>query len=288
MKLGISTYCLRHLLMAGTTTVPEAIRWMAGLGIDHVEIVPRGFELVGNDTLVDEIRHCAESEGLVISNYADGSNFLKEGGSEAYKRELTKVKRNVDIACRLGARYMRHDVAYRPLLEPTPSWIGQELPLLADACRQIADYAAPLGVVTSIENHGIYVQRSDRVLQLIREVNVTNFKTVVDTGNFLAVDEDPLSGVQRLLPYASVVHLKDLYCRPASRNPGEHWNKTVSRKYIRGAIFGYGDIDMYDVLGFIKHSGFDGFLTLECNGLEDPLMAVKTGLDNVKRIWSEV
>jgi DeoR/GlpR family transcriptional regulator of sugar metabolism len=36
MKLGVSTYCLRRLFMAGTITVPEAIRWFLGTFGIHV------------------------------------------------------------------------------------------------------------------------------------------------------------------------------------------------------------------------------------------------------------
>ena len=49
------------------------------------------------------------------------------------------------------------------------------------------------------------VQRSDRVQRVVQAVDRPNFKTTVDIGNFLCVDEDPIVGVRKNLPLASLV-----------------------------------------------------------------------------------
>lgn len=58
------------------------------------------------------------------------------------------------------------------------------------------------GITTTIENHGFNVQSSDRVQRVIHEVDRPNFKTTLDVGNFLCIDEDPLVGVKKNLKYA--------------------------------------------------------------------------------------
>src|SRR3712207_8560418 len=40
------------------------------------------------------------------------------------------------------------------------------------------------------------------------------------------------------LPYASIVHFKDFYIRPADTDPGEGWFRSRGGKYLRGAIVG--------------------------------------------------
>jgi sugar phosphate isomerase/epimerase len=38
----------------------------------------------------------------------------------------------------------------------------------------------------------------------------------------------------------------------------------------------------------IKASGYDGYLSLEFEGMEDCLTGTRVGLDNLKRLWSEI
>ncbi|MBO1913903.1 TIM barrel protein, partial [Microvirga sp. 3-52] len=117
--------------------------------------------------------------GIDISNYAISANFLTEDET-SYLAEIDRVKKEVDIAARLGVKFMRHDVAARPLPDCTIKNFENDLPKLVAACQQIADYAKGLGITTSVENHGFYIQSSDRVQSLINHVDRDNFKTTLD------------------------------------------------------------------------------------------------------------
>jgi sugar phosphate isomerase/epimerase len=287
MKLGISCYSLRQAIMSGEMDILQVIQWIADQGGEHVEIVPRGFELANNPDIVNRIREKADEAGIEISNFADSANFIQPN-EDAYCREIERVMKLVDITHRLGAKHMRHDVARRPVEEATISQFERDLERLVDACRQIADYAAQFGITTSVENHGRYVQKSDRVQRLVVAVDRPNFKTLLDVGNFLNTDEDPISALKNNIPYASMIHLKDFYVRPSYRNPGDLWSQTIGGNYIRGAIVGHGDIDMYEVIRIIKHSGFDGNISIEFEGKEECKLGSKTGLDNARKIWNLV
>ncbi|MBO1914269.1 TIM barrel protein, partial [Microvirga sp. 3-52] len=107
---------------------------------------------------------------------------------EDYQAEIVRVKKEVDIANQLGIKFMRHDVASRPIPETTIQQFEADLPQLIEACREIADYANQYGIITSVENHGYYIQASDRVQSLVSHVDRPNFKTTLDIGNFLCVD----------------------------------------------------------------------------------------------------
>lgn len=287
MKFGISTYCLYEKLKTSQMNVLDVIQWIADQGGEHVEIVPAGFDLENNRELVDDIRRKAEGLKLDISNYAITANFVA-GDEQACEVEISRVMKHVDIADRLGAKRMRHDVAFRPAGEMTESYFAGDLDRMADACRRIADYAAQYGIITSVENHGHYIQASERVERLIRHVDRPNFRTTVDIANFYCVDEDPIQACKRNVPYASMIHVKDFYVRPAGLNPGEGWSKSAGGNYLRGAILGHGDIGIREILRIVKSSGYDGCLSLEFEGMEDCLTGTRVGLDNLKRIWSEI
>jgi sugar phosphate isomerase/epimerase len=288
MKMGISSYSLYRAMQAKEMTILDVIGWIAEQGGEHAEIVPSlGFEVENSPELVDAIRDKAAEAGIELSNYAIGANFIKPNESD-YEEEIERVKTHVDIAHRLGIRRMRHDVASRPLSEVSIQQFESDLPRLAKACGIIADYAAQYGITTSVENHGYYIQASDRVQRLIHAVNRANFKTTMDVGNFMCADENPVAAVKNNISYASMVHLKDFYIRPSYKNPGQGWFKTLSGDYLRGAIVGHGDIDMREVIRVIKHSGYDGYISIEFEGLEECKSGAKIGLDNALRIWKEV
>ncbi len=287
MKFGISTYCLYDKIKTSQMSVLDVIQWIADQSAEHVEIVPAGYDLENNMELVDAIRRKAEGLNLELSNYAITANFVA-GDEQACENEIARVMKHVDIAERLGVKLMRHDVAFRPAGEMTESHFHRDLDRMADACRRIADYAAQYGITTSVENHGHYIQASERVERLIRCVDRPNFRTTVDIANFMCVDEDPIQACKRNMPFASMVHMKDFYARPSDFDPGAGWGKSAGGNYLRGAILGHGDIHIREILRIIKSSGYDGFLSLEFEGMEDSLIGTRVGLDNMKRLWSEI
>lgn len=285
MKFGVSTYSLYQAMHKNEMSLMDAIAYIAEIGGEHVEIVPIGFDLTNDPGLIDQIRDKAAACNLEISNYAIGANF-SDLSDEALDNEIARVKKEVDAANALGVKKMRHDVASSP--DTSIRHFMAELPRLAKACREIADYAAGFGITTSVENHGFYIQASDRVQALINETGRDNFRTTLDIGNFMCVDEEPTTGVRNNLPYASMVHIKDFYKRPSYLNPGEGWFRSPSGTYLRGAVAGQGDIDMRQVLRLIHNSGYDGYISLEFEGLEDCRFGARAGLDNIKRLWNEV
>ncbi|MGE6576084.1 sugar phosphate isomerase/epimerase family protein [Paenibacillus xylanexedens] len=287
MKVGLSTYSLQQALDRKELTVPDAIRWIADQGGEHVEIVPMGFSLIDNPELIDEIKAVATEVGIDISNYAIGANFAVQEDAKALEQEIQNVMRHVDVAAALGVKLMRHDVAFRPASEGTVAQFEIDLTVLVKACQRIADYAADFGITTSVENHGYYVQSSERIQRLLHETARSNFKTTLDVGNFLCVDEDPVSAVKNNIPYASIVHAKDFYWRPSYRNPGEGWFQTSHGNYLRGAIVGHGDIDMPEVFRVLKQSGYDGYISVEFEGMEDCKTASRIAMDNVRHLWEE-
>ena len=113
MKLGVSTYSLVSAIRSGEMSVLDAIQWIVDHGGEHVEIVPFGFQLVDNPALTDAVREKAAAVGIDISNYAILADLLKEE-PDAYEAEIARVMKEVDVAHRLGVKYMRHDVSASP------------------------------------------------------------------------------------------------------------------------------------------------------------------------------
>ncbi len=298
LKVGISSYSLVNYLEDKRMTILDAIDYISEVGGESIELVPFGFELLGDDNLIEQVKARAKEKGIYISNYAILADLLME--DEASRRaEIERVKSHVEVAYKLGLDKMRHDVSSfrRPMSSNTAKNFEREFSLMVEGCIEIADYAKERGITTLVENHGFFVNGSDRVIRLVENVNRDNFGICLDIGNFLCVDEFPETAILKCLPYTKMIHLKDFYIRKASRLPniGGHfrcdsgsWFATIGGNMLRGAIFGQGDIDMFDVMKKIKHSGYSGDLSLEFEGMEDGKIGCQVGFNTVMDILSLV
>ncbi|GAA0316796.1 sugar phosphate isomerase/epimerase family protein [Oceanobacillus oncorhynchi subsp. oncorhynchi] len=288
MKLGMSSYSLANALHSGEMTILDVMQWTKDLGGEHIEIVPIGYTLTNNPQLIEDIVNKAKELDLAISNYAIGADFLS-GDDEAFEQEVERVKKEVDIANQLGAKRMRHDVSFKPPHEAGIEQFDKDLPKIVKACQIIADYAKQYDIVTSIENHGFYLQASDRINLIIAKVNRSNFRHTLDTGNFVCVDEDPVSAIKKCLNNISMLHVKDFYVRPDSHaNPGEGWFGSAAGNYLRGAITGHGDLPLADILKIVKENGYQGFVSIEFEGMEECKKASAISFKNIKQLWKSL
>ncbi|TXK83882.1 sugar phosphate isomerase/epimerase [Paenibacillus sp. N3.4] len=290
MKIGLSTYSLLNAIQSGEMSVLDVIQWIKDNGGEHMEIVPYGFTLVDNSELADAVREKAKLVGIELSSYSMPANFVQDK-EEAFEAEVERVKQHVDLLHRMEIKHMRHDVTAftLPPEKMDIAYFENSLPQIVEGSRRIADYALQFGITTTIENHGVSVQASDRVQRVLKAVNRPNFKTTLDIGNFMCVDEPSIIGVKKNLPYASLIHIKDFYFRPYYNDPGEgEWFRTSNGNFLRGAIVGHGDIEIREIIKLIKQSGYDGYLTVEFEGMEECKLASKIGMNNVKRFWNEI
>lgn len=289
MKIGLSSYSLLKAIKSGEMSILDAIQWIADNGGEHMEIVPYGYTLVDNLELADAVREKAKEAAIELSNYSMPANFVQET-DPLFDEEVARIKQHVDLVHRLGMKHMRHDVTAftLPQEKMTIEWFEKNLHLMVKGSQLIADYALQYGITTTIENHGFSVQSSDRVQRVLLAVDRPNFKTTLDIGNFMCVDEHPIIGVKKNLPYASLIHFKDFYFRAYDEHPGGgDWFTTSNGNYLRGAIVGQGDIEIRKIVKLIKESGYDGYITIEFEGMEECKSASRIAMDNLRRFWEE-
>ena len=62
---------------------------------------------------------------------------------------------------------------------------------------------------------------------------------------------------------------------------------TLGGRGIRGAVVGSGDLPIGRLLGLVAASGFDGPVSIEYEGLEDPLTGFTAGLAAAQRLAAE-
>ena len=282
MKTSVSSYSYHKLLNKGEMDLFQVMDKTKEFGFDAIEFVE--FTAPEGKTQLEfaaQLRAYAEKIGLGIASYTIGANFLQDDVAA----EVARLKGEVDIAAVLGVPVMRHDIFSRY----PDSYTGVKtykavLPIIAPAIREVSEYAASKGIITMSENHGFIMQDADRLLELYTAVGCTNYRYLCDIGNFICADEDSTIAVGKLKDLIAHVHVKDFFIRSGMEPaPGKGWFQTRSGNYVRGTIFGQGNIPALQCLRIIKNSGYDGYISLEFEGMEDTLMSIEIGLENMKR-----
>lgn len=277
MKASVSTYSFGKYRELGVEGLIAKAKEMGFAGIEFLNKDIRDVEHAKT------LREIAAQEGIEIVALCVSADFIKNG----IDTEVERLKGLVDIAAALGAPMMRHDItagdksgvkvgiSYDAMLEK-----------LADAVRRVTEYAAERGVRTLTENHGYFSQDAARVEKLINAVGHENFGALVDVGNFMCADEDPWKSVGIMAPYAYHVHVKDFFLKSGMEpDPGKGWFRTRGGDYLRGTIIGHGDARVGQSLYVLKKSGYDGYISIEFEGMEDPLVGIELGLQNLIALW---
>ncbi len=290
MKIGVSSYSYSRLVKTGDMKQIEVPYKAKEMGFDVLEFstlaVPEEREL---EDFAVELRKACDSADIPVANYTIGADFINgsEGDLEA---EIERVKGEVRIAEILGAPGMRHDASrgYSADQSP-PKGFDEALPILAEGCRAVTEYAEKKGIKTMVENHGHFCQDSTRVEKLVNAVGHPNFGVLADMGNFICVDEDPAVALGRLMPYTFHVHAKDFHLKNGDLpDPGIGWALTRGGNYRRGAVIGHGDVPIVQCLRIMEKNGYDGILSIEFEGIEETITGIEIGQENLRRYVNDV
>ena len=286
MKVSVSSYSFHQYIKAGKMTAFECVSKAKEMGFDGIEFTDLpGETLEEQKKLAAEIAAEAERVGIEINAYTirgDLYHDTKEG-SDA---EVARLCDQLDVAKILGAAVLRHDVCYKLGTTGKSRSFDLMLPTIAENARRVTEYGQSIGIRTCSENHGYISQDSDRVERLFNAVAHDNFGLLVDMGNFICVDENPITAVSRVAPYAVHVHIKDMMVRNTPVGRCNHM--TRGGNYFCGTVVGEGDIPVLQCLRIMKRAGYDGYVSLEYEGAEDCIDGIARGFANVKAFLEQI
>ena len=286
IKFCVSSYSFKKLLDKTGEKQIDTIKMAKELGFDGIEFADLHNE-EGEDLLDYARRLKAECDkyDMPAINLAIGADFIN-GRKVPKEDEIPRVKKYIDACEILGIKTMRHDVLYH-----FGEYISFDtaLPELAAAIREVTEYAEKKGIRTMVENHGYIAQDALRVERLYNAVNHPNFSLLLDMGNFLCADENPVTSAGIVAPYVKFVHAKDFYFKPGTdANPGEQYMTTRGGNFIKGAPIGHGIVPVKQILRALNKAKYEGYISIEYEGHEDVLTGISIGLENLKRYVSEV
>lgn len=284
IEVAVSSYSFAKAVADGRINNQEATiekaKEMGFRAIEFTELVPC------EDCLYEQqiesakrIKGKADALGMVVCSYAIGASLYNDD-DELRKAEVERVKKQVLIAEILGAKIMRHDVC-GAISEVNRSF-DLMLPQIAENIREIAEFAQEHGIRTCSENHGYIAQDSDRMERLFNAVNHPNYGLLVDIGNFLCVDENPVTAVSRVVPYAIHAHAKDFRIAGDDEElTGGFY--TRGGNYIFGTAIGEGDVPVEKCIRSLQRVEYDGYMVIEYEGLEDCFQGIAKGKEFLEK-----
>ncbi len=283
MKIGVSSYSFRKHIVQTKCDYFEICDKAKEMGFDGMEFIDldnKEFAITQDPMkTAAQIKEYCKKIGLDVIAYTIGANFL----SEDIEAEVERLKRAVDVAVELGAPVLRHDVCYALPKDPLYSW-REAIKDMAPNIRRVTEYAKERGIKTCTENHGYIFQAPERVEALIREVGSDNYGWLVDMGNFLCADSEPTASVHIASRYAFHVHAKDFLFKSGKEdNPGGFF-QTNGGNFLRGTVIGHGVVPVKNCVNILKKAGYDAYISVEFEGMEDCLPAIKMGHDYLRTL----
>ena len=288
MKSCISLYSYWKAVLEKKINHFQVIDTIKALGIDAVELqifnpaIPKGETMA---SYAKALHSYAIEKGLEVPIFTVDSKIYCDDP----EGELANLCSLVDVAAELGIPLMRFDIAYKFLGNESSKSPKKVIDTVAPYIRRLADYAKEKGVKVCSENHGRIIQDSYRVEELFYQVDHENYGLLCDIGNFGGADEDCAAAVSKLLPHICFVHAKDSFLKSGmTYDPGRGFNRTRGGNFRRSTILGHGDVPVYQILTAIKKSGYDGYVSLEFEGIEETMMAVEISAENLKRMIKDI
>jgi 5-keto-L-gluconate epimerase len=214
MKLAyaVSASPTRFAAVAQGLPLPEAIRYLAGLGYAGVELAIRDPAQVN----VEEIAACAHDAGVSIPAIGTGQAFVEEGlalssSDEGVRaRALARLEAQLVPARRLGALLII-GLIHGPI--PADADRGQAMDWLLAGLARLSRRARELGVRIVIEPVNRYesnwLNSVGEVMDLIRRLGVDNVGVLPDTFHMNIEERDIGDAIAEARPRLWHMHVAD-------------------------------------------------------------------------------
>ena len=259
MNVSLSMWSVHQYWYDGTWDVLDFIDFVGKTNAKGVELLDIFWK--DQQKELPLVESALKKYNLQVPCYAVSNNFVSK--DPLYReQQLQDVKNGVDMAVQLGANVVR---VFSGNSDETISF-EEGLKYILEGLKHAAHYAESKNVILCLENHGQFAGRSSQVLHIIQTINSPSLRSTFDAGNFLLVDQTPVSAVTELKDYVKHVHIKDFVKVDGPLNQSL---KSTKGDYYLGKVAGEGEVDLRYILETLKSTGFDGWYTVEFEGTEE-------------------
>lgn len=259
--VGLTTYSLRGLMryQRGKTThgpmdVLGFLDYCAETGVEAAELTSYYFETPVEREVLHEIRRRAHLLGIDLAAGAIGNNFSHPPGSKQARQELEYTFAWIDRFAEMGIPVIRV-FAGRP---PGGISVDAAISNVVANLKEALAHAGNRGVILGLENHD-FARDIDQLLGIADRIDSKWFGITFDSGN-LGPTADPYAELERIAPYAVSAQLKVMIPIQGEKKPA----------------------DFDRIIAILKEAGYGGYLILEYEENEDPLVAVPRYMQEIR------
>lgn len=264
MKTSITMYSFHRAARQKGMTVEAFIRTAGRLGADAVDLLSYFWK--DESAEAPRVAEWLSEAGVALAAYAVGNNFVK-GGDEDFAKAVRTVKDGIEMAAQLGAPAMR---VFGGNL-PEGMSVAEALDRAAKGLRECLPLAEERGVVLAVENHGGMPGTADELKDLLEAVDSPFVRACVDVGNFLGAGDEVGPAVEATAYLAAHVHVKDFRVFDLTSDRGHKPQRANWR--IEPCAVGEGDVPLARCFKAFADAGYDGYLSLEYEGIDDDELA---------------
>lgn len=261
LKLSIAAYSYRQYLTAKPPKMDlfDFVNLAADMALDGVEPTSYYFPPHVTPDYLNRLKLHAFKLGLDISGTAVGNNFCLPPGPKR-DEQIEQVRNWIDRAADLDAPIIRIFAGNVPRGTTEDQAIGWAV----ECIKAVLPYAATKGIVLALENHGGITATPEQILKLVKAIDAPNFGVNLDTGNFHGSDQ--YAQIAQLAPYAYNVQVKTEIHGAGSRSTEA--------------------ADLARIIGILREARYSGYVVLEYEAAEDPMMAIPKYIKILRQLIS--
>ncbi len=287
-----------HTMGTPEYTVLEAIQLFHDIGLNGAEIVIQDDYRSGLPTRcskeeLDAVKQKAEETGIQIIALTPYNSRFNDLDSEIRGKEEEDIKRVIEYAEYLGAKYIR--IYGGNFAAGDTDSDGQKWANLVKSMRMLGDEAEKHGVKLVIENHfNTMTLSAKQSIDLSREIDHPAVGILYDQANLTFTEqEDYLTAIGLQMDKVYYMHVKDLKFKEGNIGftSSDVARPTEEERNVVTKIVGEGELDWPGILGKAKERGYDGWLSLEYerrwhpDDIPDASIGMKKSADYLKSLW---
>jgi len=275
VRFGVSTYSFWQF-RDKPAPIEDCIDTAARMGFDGVEILQ--VQMGGDESngRLQRLKRQAHALGLALCGFSTHQGFVSPD-RDVRRANVRTTIHSIGLASRLGIPTMRVNtgrwgtskdfdelMANRGVEPRLPGHADDEEAFgwVIAALEQCLPTAEECGVVLGLENHWGLGRTAEGVMRIVDAIDSPWLRVTLDTGNFL---DDMYPQMERIAPKTCLVQAKT---------------------YMGGGKWYTLDIDYARVAEILRRNRYQGWVSLEFEGQDDPATAVPASLALLRKAFS--
>lgn len=269
IKLSISSYSYWHFKKE-KFPIEKVIDEAAKIGVEGIDILHRQMESEDNAYLQKLKKH-AFLNGISFTCLSIHQSFVSPD-KEFLKKEIEHTKKCIQLAAKMGIPCLRLNsgrwntiksfdelMKHRGIEPILPGYTEDDgFKWCIEGIQQCLPTAEEYGVLLALENHWGLCSTPEGQLRIKKAIDSPWLGILMDTGNFL---ENPYDKLEMIAPYTSFVQAKTYY-------GGGEWYSL--------------ELDYKRIVAILRNVNYQGYISLEFEGKEDPATAVPKSIDMLR------